>query len=82
MSRGHCRPFITNRCFRETYGNSGPILFWLNLDSKVEIDELFARWKIAKAKSYPSRRTKRGSCASSRRSAGSRDCTHRRRGES
>lgn len=27
----------------------GPILFWLNLDSKAEVDELFAQWKAAHA---------------------------------
>src|SRR6266550_1399219 len=47
---GNCRLFITNRSFRESYGNMGPILFWLNLDSKAEVDELFALWKAAHAK--------------------------------
>ena len=50
ISRGNCRLFITNRSFRESYGNIGPILFWLNLDSKAEVDELFAQWKAAQAK--------------------------------
>ena len=50
ISRGNCRLFITNRSFRESYGNVGPILFWLNLDSKAEVDELFAEWKAAQAK--------------------------------
>jgi uncharacterized glyoxalase superfamily protein PhnB len=50
ISRGSCRLFITNRSFREPYGNIGPILFWLNLDSKAEVDELFAQWKVAQAK--------------------------------
>ena len=50
VSRGNCRLFITNRSFRESYGNTGPILFWLNLDSKAEVDELFAQWKAAQAK--------------------------------
>jgi uncharacterized glyoxalase superfamily protein PhnB len=31
-------------------GSIGPILFWLNLDSKAEVDELFAQWKAAHAK--------------------------------
>ena len=43
ISRGNCRLLITNRSFRESYGNIGPILFWLNLDSKAEVDELFAQ---------------------------------------
>src|SRR5687768_2822015 len=50
ISRGNCRLFITNRSFRESYGNSGTILFWLNLDSRAEVDELFAQWKNAQAK--------------------------------
>ena len=49
VSREHCRLFITNRSFREDYGNAGPILFWLNLDSKAEVDQLFAEWKSAGA---------------------------------
>ena len=49
ISRGNCRLFITNRSFRESYGNVSPILFWLNLDSKAEVDELFAQWKARKA---------------------------------
>jgi uncharacterized glyoxalase superfamily protein PhnB len=50
VSRGACRLFITNRRFRESYGNVGPIVFWLNLGSKAEVDELFAQWKAAQAK--------------------------------
>ena len=50
ISRGNCRLFITNRSFRESYGNIGPILFWLNLESKAEVDELFAQWKAGQAK--------------------------------
>jgi len=50
ISRGNCRLFITNRSFRESYGNTGPSLFWLNLDSKSEVDELFSEWKAAQAK--------------------------------
>ena len=50
ISRGNCRLFITNRSFRESYGNTGPILFWLNLQSKAEVDDLFVTWKAAHAK--------------------------------
>ena len=46
--QGSCRLFITNRAFRESYGNVGPILFWLNLDSRAEVDELFAPWTTGK----------------------------------
>jgi uncharacterized glyoxalase superfamily protein PhnB len=50
ISRGNCRLFITNRSFREPYGNTGPVLLWLNLQSNAEVDELFAGWKTAQAK--------------------------------
>lgn len=50
ISRGNCRLFIANRAFRESYGNVGPILFWLNLESKAEVDELFAEWKATHAR--------------------------------
>ena len=49
ISRGNCRLFLTNRAFRESHGNTGPMLFWLNLASKTEVDELFAQWKVAQA---------------------------------
>ena len=44
ISRGNCR------LFSESYGNKGPILFWLNLDSRAQVDELFAQWQAAHAK--------------------------------
>jgi uncharacterized glyoxalase superfamily protein PhnB len=50
ISRGNCRIFLTNPSFREHYGNLGPILFWLNVESKAEVNELFAEWNAAQAK--------------------------------
>ncbi len=50
VSRGNCRLFITNRPFRERYGNRGPILCWFNLDSKAAVDELFTEWTVRQAK--------------------------------
>jgi uncharacterized glyoxalase superfamily protein PhnB len=50
ISRGNCRLFITDGPFRESRGNLSPILFWLNLESKAEVDELFAEWKAAGAR--------------------------------
>ena len=44
ISKGHCRIFLTNAAFREGYGNKPPILVWLNLNSKVEVDDLHAQW--------------------------------------
>jgi hypothetical protein len=29
-----CRMFLTDDSFREQYRNNGPVLVWLNLDSK------------------------------------------------
>lgn len=49
VSRGNCRLFLTNRAFREHYGNHGPILVWLNLASRAEVDELFIEWQAAHA---------------------------------
>jgi catechol 2,3-dioxygenase-like lactoylglutathione lyase family enzyme len=50
ISRGDCRLFLANRAFRETHGNVGPVLFWLNLSHKAEVDELFAEWTVRQAK--------------------------------
>ena len=49
ISRDHCRLFVTNTAFRQSFGNIGPILFWLNLESKIQVDELFAEWQGAGA---------------------------------
>ena len=50
ISQGHCRMFLTNRAFREQYGNVGPVSIWLNLDSKEEVNELHALWSDNQAK--------------------------------
>ena len=50
ISQGHCRMFLTNRAFREEYGNVGPVLIWLNLDSKEEVNELYTLWSGSQAK--------------------------------
>jgi len=50
ISRNNCRLFLTNRSFRESYRNEGTVLFWINLESKTEVDELFAEWNAAQAK--------------------------------
>ena len=49
VSKGRCRLFLTNGVFREQYGNSGPVLVWLNLDSKEEVNELFELWRANEA---------------------------------
>jgi uncharacterized glyoxalase superfamily protein PhnB len=50
VSRGDCRLFITNRSFRNSYGNTGRIVIWINLSSRAEVDELFAEWRAAQAR--------------------------------
>jgi predicted lactoylglutathione lyase len=50
ISKGHCRMFLTNRAFREQYGNVGPVLIWLNLNSKEEVNELYDLWSGSQAK--------------------------------
>ena len=49
LSRDDCRLFLTNRSFRQAHGLVGPVLFWLNLDGKAEVDALFTQWKAAGA---------------------------------
>lgn len=49
ISRGRCRLFLTNSAFRQHTGNSGPVLFWLNLSSKAEVNALFAEWRRSHA---------------------------------
>jgi uncharacterized glyoxalase superfamily protein PhnB len=44
ISRENCRMFLANSEFRQQYGNVGPVLIWLNLNSKEEVDELYRQW--------------------------------------
>lgn len=50
ISKGQCRMFLTNNAFREHYRNAGPVLVWLNLDSKEQVNELFRLWSDSQAK--------------------------------
>jgi hypothetical protein len=50
IGRDECRLFLTNAGFREPYGNTGPVMTWLNVHSRAEVDELFAEWKASGAK--------------------------------
>jgi predicted lactoylglutathione lyase len=38
ISKGNCRMFLANSNYRKAYGNVGPVLTWLNLESKEEVD--------------------------------------------
>ena len=50
ISKGHCRMFLTDRDFREHRGNLPPVMVWLNLDSKEEVDELYETWNSGEAR--------------------------------
>jgi uncharacterized glyoxalase superfamily protein PhnB len=50
ISRGDCRLFLASPSFRESNRNVSPIVFWINLNSKAEVDELVAQWKTAGAR--------------------------------
>ena len=45
--------FVANREYRKEYGNVGPTLTWLNLESKEAVDELYRAWTVSKAKLMP-----------------------------
>jgi len=49
VSQGRCRLFLTDRAFREHRGNAAPIVIWLNLNSKDEVDAQFDRWRASGA---------------------------------
>jgi predicted lactoylglutathione lyase len=50
ISKGSCRMFLTNPSFRESHGNPGPVMIWLNLNSKPEVKELYEQWKQTRAR--------------------------------
>ena len=50
ISKGNCRMFLANQEYRQGYGNVGPTLTWLNLESKEEVDELYRVWNASEAK--------------------------------
>lgn len=50
LSKGSCRMFLTSRAFREAHGNAAPVVIWLNLNSKQEVDELYESWRRSEAR--------------------------------
>jgi hypothetical protein len=44
LSRDECRLFLAGPAFREARGNVSPVLTWLNLSSKAEVDDLHRAW--------------------------------------
>ena len=49
ISRDHCRLFLAGPPFREQRGNVSPVLTWLNLSSKAEVDDLHRAWHATDA---------------------------------
>lgn len=49
ISRGRCRLFLTTPDFREHFGNPGPVVVWINLDSEAEVDALYDEWRASGA---------------------------------
>jgi len=45
ISKGSCRMFLTGPSFRRHWGTIGPVMIWLNLNSKSEVNELYEQWK-------------------------------------
>jgi uncharacterized glyoxalase superfamily protein PhnB len=50
ISKGQCRMFLTDRDFRQHHGNGAPIMVWLNLDSKDEVNQLYETWNTVGAR--------------------------------
>lgn len=49
ISRDHCRLFLAGPPFRSEHGNASPVLTWLNLSSKAEVDHLYEAWRATNA---------------------------------
>jgi len=50
LSRGDTRMFMGAAHYRSHFGAQGPIVLWLNLSSRAEVDALHAQWVAAGAK--------------------------------
>lgn len=49
LSRDQCRLFLAGPAFRQECGNASPVLTWLNLHSKGEVDDLHRAWRSTQA---------------------------------
>ncbi len=48
-SQGDCRLFLAAADYRAALGNPGPVVVWLNLSGRAEVDALYDRWLQAGA---------------------------------
>ncbi|MCA1576917.1 MAG: VOC family protein [Acidobacteria bacterium] len=58
ISKGQCRMFLADRDFRQHHGNASPVMVWLNLNSKDEVDELYKIWNAGGAQTISSPESK------------------------
>src|SRR5678815_891654 len=58
FTRDHCRLFLAGPLFREERGNVGPVVTWLNLSSKAEVDDLYEAWRATNAVLLSARESK------------------------
>jgi hypothetical protein len=65
ISQGDCRMFLTNAPFRTVHGPKGPVIVWLNLNSKQESTNCSSAGKILERRLSRQWRTNRGICVSS-----------------
>jgi len=49
ISQGDCRMFLADGPFRQHRGNHNPVVIWLNLNSREEVDVLYRQWHEAGA---------------------------------
>ena len=50
LTRGDTRIFMAGADYRSARGNQGPIVLWLNLSSRIEVDALHEQWSAAGAR--------------------------------
>ena len=66
VSRGATRAFLSSAAYRDPLGNRPPVVLWLNLANRAEIDALHAEWQ---RRVLPSTRPPRRSPTSSMNSS-------------
>lgn len=49
LSRGGARLFMANEDYRSGLGNAGPLVLWINLENRDEVDALHAEWAASGA---------------------------------
>ena len=50
ISHGDCRLFLASATYRQDRGNGAPIVVWLNVNSKDEVNDLYNVWSKSNAR--------------------------------